>query len=638
MANEYVLIIFFFMWYLLISVSFLFVISGLDDLFFDIFYWFRYFKRIRKTRNYEPLTYEKLSSTPEKAIAIMTPCWHEANIIETMLKHNCYAIDYTNYDIFVGVYPNDPDTIKSVQAVADIDSHVHCVIGPTPGPTNKASNLNTIYEYIQNYGKENNIVYEIFVLHDSEDVIHPLSLKLYNHLMPRVDMIQIPVFPLEVSNFEFTHWVYNDEFAESHTKDIIVRESIRGLVPSAGVGTAFARTALESLVISNGGKPFSTATLTEDYSTALQLRSAGLKQVFLTQTVWRTQWRKKYLLFGKYVPHRVKEYVATRELFPTEYSKAVKQKARWITGIAIQEWIHSGWHGDFSTIYTLIHDRKASFTHVINMLGYFIFTFWLFYSIWAFFRPDYPNLQDQLNQQPWAWILIIFCTVSMADRLLQRMIATYRIYGLIPAILSIPRVFYANVINMHALLRAYRQFFLHSKTKTPTRWDKTDHQFPGSHILIPYKRRLGDLLLENRMITQEQLNKIISEQNAGGARFGELLKKYDIVNSDELTALLSEQYHLPIITADRFATLPQSSIPGLSTKLYNWLLQNQCYPINYDADENILLIGFRDPSNEKLIRDIYRKLSAFKIKFGLLHLDINLSPTQLKPDQEKPVK
>ncbi|MFN7097098.1 MAG: glycosyltransferase, partial [Gammaproteobacteria bacterium] len=275
MANQYVLILFFFMWYLLVVVSFLFIISGIDDLFFDFFYWFRYFRRIRKTRNYEPLTYEVLSKTPEKAIAIMTPCWHEANIIEAMLKHNCYAIDYKNYDIFVGVYPNDPDTVKSVQAVAATDSHVHCVIGPNPGPTNKASNLNIIYEYIKNYSKENNITYEIFVLHDSEDIIHPLSLKLYNHLIPRVDMIQIPVFPLEVSNFEFTHWVYNDEFAESHTKDIIVRESIRGLVPSAGVGTAFARIPLESLTVTNGGKPFSTATLTEDYSTALQLRAAG---------------------------------------------------------------------------------------------------------------------------------------------------------------------------------------------------------------------------------------------------------------------------------------------------------------------------------------------------------------------------
>ncbi|MFN7097097.1 MAG: hypothetical protein ACK4PR_06025, partial [Gammaproteobacteria bacterium] len=339
--------------------------------------------------------------------------------------------------------------------------------------------------------------------------------------------------------------------------------------------------------------------------------------------VWRTEWRKKYLLFGKYIPRRVKEYVATRELFPTEYSKAVKQKARWITGIAIQEWIHSGWQGDINTIYTLIHDRKASFTHIINMLGYFIFAFWLFYSIWAYIRPDYPTLQDQLNQQPWAWGLIIFCTISMADRLLQRMIATYRIYGFIPALLSIPRVFYANIINMHALLRAYRQFFLHSKTKTPTRWDKTDHQFPGSHILTPYKRKLGDLLLKNKMITQEQLDAIISEQNMGGQRLGELLEKHGFLNKQQLTELLSQQYHLPIITSEKFQILPLADIPNLPSNLYHWLLENHCFPVKYDPETNILTIGIRDPSNEKILRDIYRKLPGFQIKFNLLDLDIN---------------
>ena len=31
------------------------------------------------------------------------------------------------------------------------------------------------------------------VLHDSEDVLHPLELKFFNYLLPRKDMIQLPV-------------------------------------------------------------------------------------------------------------------------------------------------------------------------------------------------------------------------------------------------------------------------------------------------------------------------------------------------------------------------------------------------------------------------------------------------------------
>ena len=129
-------------------------------------------------------------------------------MIGTMLKQNCSAIDYKNYYIFVGVYPNDPTTIAEVKEAAIQNPHVKCVIGKADGPTNKAANLNGIYEYVKAFEKEQHITFDIFVFHDSEDIIHPLSLKLYNYLCPKKEMIQIPIFPLSVKPFNFTHWVY----------------------------------------------------------------------------------------------------------------------------------------------------------------------------------------------------------------------------------------------------------------------------------------------------------------------------------------------------------------------------------------------------------------------------------------------
>ena len=145
MANELVLIIFFIFWYFLTILAVLFIISGIDDLFFDVYYWTRYVIRLWKTRNYVPLSYEQLTNKEEQMIAILVPCWHEAGVIGTMLRHNCYSIDYTNYYIFVGVYPNDLATVNEVQEVAKIIKNVQCVIGKNPGPTNKASNLNGVY-------------------------------------------------------------------------------------------------------------------------------------------------------------------------------------------------------------------------------------------------------------------------------------------------------------------------------------------------------------------------------------------------------------------------------------------------------------------------------------------------------------
>ena len=74
MPNELVLIIFFIFWYFLTILAVLFIISGLDDLFFDVYYWVRYLIRLWRTRNFEPLSYEQLANKEEQMIAILVTC------------------------------------------------------------------------------------------------------------------------------------------------------------------------------------------------------------------------------------------------------------------------------------------------------------------------------------------------------------------------------------------------------------------------------------------------------------------------------------------------------------------------------------------------------------------------------------
>lgn len=466
MPSDLILTVYYFLWYLLVLLAVLFVISGLDDLFFDIYYWVRYFIRRRTKRHYKPLSYEQLANKDEQMIAVLIPCWHEAGVIGTMLQHNSYSIDYKNYYFFVGVYPNDPNTVHEVQELAKKVTNLCCVVGATPGPTNKAANLNGIYAYVREFEKNLEQPFSIFVFHDSEDIIHPLSFKLYNYLMPHNEMIQIPVFPLPVKYRNFTHWLYADEFSESHTKDIIVRESIRGHVPSAGVGTAFSRNALSILEDPQSKAPFSTSSLTEDYRTSLAIRVHKLKQIFVNQYIIRMQWRPRGFLRRGYVQVPSREYIATRALFPMEYSKAVRQKARWIIGIVFQEWQYSQWPKEWIVKFTLAHDRKSSITHFINGFGYLIFLFWLVYSLLTYNYPEYPSLQEQFNIHPWVWWLVVTVTLIMFERMLQRVIAVKRVYSWIPALLSIPRALYGNILNLHALVRAYTVYYKTPKQQT----------------------------------------------------------------------------------------------------------------------------------------------------------------------------
>ena len=589
-----------------------------------IYYWVRYVWRVWKMRHYEPLTYEKLIAQKEQYVAVMIPCWHEANVIATMLKHNCYSIDYNNYYLFVGVYPNDPETVAEVQSVAKLNMHVQCVIGKTPGPTNKAANLNGIYTFIKAFEGTLNKHFTIFVLHDSEDVIHPLSFKLYNYLIPRKDMIQIPIFPLEVKYRNFTHWLYADEFAENHTKNIIVRESIRAHVPSAGVGTAFYRKALELLENPETGLPFSTDSLTEDYRTSLALRVHHLKQIFVTQYVIRMQWHKRRFFRRGYVQKPVKEIVAVRALFPLEYVKSVRQKARWIIGIVFQEWSDGQWPKEWRIRYTLAHDRKSFITHFINGFGYFFFMFWLIYSIFTYAHPEYPTLQEGFNAHPWVWWLIIIATLMMCERLIQRTISTYRIYGFLPACLVIPRAFYGNILNLHVLIRAYRIYFSAPKNKSTSNqpvWDKTEHQFPGRHLLVPYRKRLGDLLLDNSLISEEQLRQAIFEQQKTGERLGWILCRLNFISNTQLVHILSTQYNLPLLSQQQLNEARDRCLPLVSKKIRQWLLRHGLSPVKVDEAKKIITIAIDDPTNELLLGKIINYLLPYKTEFMLTTMD-----------------
>ncbi|WP_223200730.1 glycosyltransferase, partial [Staphylococcus aureus] len=48
------------------------------------------------------------------------------------------TLDYENYHIFVGTYPNDPDTQRDVDEVCARFPNVHKVVCARPGPTSKA--------------------------------------------------------------------------------------------------------------------------------------------------------------------------------------------------------------------------------------------------------------------------------------------------------------------------------------------------------------------------------------------------------------------------------------------------------------------------------------------------------------------
>ena len=150
------------------------------------------------------------------------------------------------------------------------------VVVPRDGPTSKADCLNEVIAAIFDHEIKNEITFAGIAMHDAEDLIHPHELKLFNLLIGKYDFIQLPVLSFNQPLREFVAGISMDEFAEVHTKDLVVREHLSGVVPCAGVSACFSRRAMAMLVEYNG-VPFDTSCFTEDYDVAFRMHELGLQ-------------------------------------------------------------------------------------------------------------------------------------------------------------------------------------------------------------------------------------------------------------------------------------------------------------------------------------------------------------------------
>ena len=397
-------------------------ISGLDDLFIDLFYWGRRtWRALTVYSRHEQMNHKALLGVDEKPLAIMVPAWQEHGVIGKMAQLAATTLDYENYHIFIGTYPNDPQTHADVEQVRAHFPNVHSVVCARPGPTSKADCLNNVLDAIFQFEQRSGIEFAGFILHDSEDVLSRLELRLFNFLVDRKDLIQLPVYPLERPLREFTGGHYLDEFAELHAKDIVVREALVGQVPSAGVGTCFSRRAITALLEMGDGVAFDTQSLTEDYDIGFRLKQLGMREIFVRfpvhdadQPTDPDQPRRH----GRSA--REASVICVREFFPDTLNAAVRQKSRWITGIVIQGFKTLRWTQSGVLNYFLWRDRKGALTNFASFLAMLLAMQLI--AIWLYQRlvPDSYRFLSIFQGDWWLYALLAANFVLMLNRIAQR--------------------------------------------------------------------------------------------------------------------------------------------------------------------------------------------------------------------------
>ncbi|MFO7811798.1 MAG: type IV-A pilus assembly ATPase PilB, partial [Pelovirga sp.] len=110
--------------------------------------------------------------------------------------------------------------------------------------------------------------------------------------------------------------------------------------------------------------------------------------------------------------------------------------------------------------------------------------------------------------------------------------------------------------------------------------------------------RLGELLIRNQMISDDQLAKAISEQKNEGIRLGAALIKLGYVQEHDLATFLSKHYGVPSIDLKEFDVDPAviKLVPATVAQKY------QLLPINRAGAT--LIVAMSDPSNIFAIDDI----------------------------------
>ncbi|WP_347555310.1 glycosyl transferase family protein [Robbsia sp. KACC 23696] len=521
----------------------LILFSSLDDLFIDAWFWVReIYRSLTIKRNYRPLTVAQLRGRDEQMLAIMVPAWHEHDVIAAMIEDAVRVLEYRNYVIFVGTYQNDAATIDQVERMRRRYKQLRRVEVPHDGPTCKADCLNWVVQAVLHYEQQHGMLFAGMVMHDSEDVLHPLELKFFNYLLPRKDMIQLPVVSLERNWYELVAGTYMDEFAEWHGKDLVVRESITGTVPSAGTGTCFSRRAMQRLIETTDRQPFNPDSLTEDYDVGTRLGRMGMTSIFARFPVQFRTLRTR--LFGLLPP---KEFTLTmplcvREYFPDNLRAAYRQKARWVMGIGLQNWQQTGWTGTFAQRYLLFRDRKSIVTAFIGMFAYVVAIQYLVLIIVAGIGFDWLPIPSPVIEARWLRFVLVVNAVMVILRVTQRAYFVSRLYGWEQALIAIPRSVVSNFVNFLAVTRAWRLFSYHLFTGKRLVWDKTMHDFPSEDGLVAGRHlRLGELLVSWQAIEPAQLEEALQDDFARQVPLGRVLMTRGWLDEETLAEAIAFQ-------------------------------------------------------------------------------------------------
>ena len=128
----------------------------------------------------------------------------------------------------------------------------------------------------------------------------------------------------------------------------------------------------------------------------------------------------------------------------------------------------------------------------------------------------------------------------------------------------------------------------------------------------PKKIRIGDLLIANKVISEEQLKSALADQKKSGRKLGRVLVENGFLSEDQLLTFLSQQLNIPYIDLRRYHYKPETVrlIPETHARRFR--------AIALEDSRESLLVGMADPTDifayDELSRVLRRPLRFAVVK------------------------
>ena len=120
----------------------------------------------------------------------------------------------------------------------------------------------------------------------------------------------------------------------------------------------------------------------------------------------------------------------------------------------------------------------------------------------------------------------------------------------------------------------------------------------------PEKMRIGELLVQQKLITREQLTLALKQQTQSPLKLGRILVNNAFVTEEDISKTLATQLNIPFVNLRNFT---------IKSKLIRLITENQSrrfQAIVLEKRENSFLVGMVDPTDHKIVEELKRILNV----------------------------